>query len=429
MKRRIALVSEHASPLAPPGSVDSGGQNVYVAQVARHLAALGFEVDVFTRRDRTNQPICFPWLDGVRVIHVPAGPAEFVAKEKMLPYMNAFAQFMHEFMQMHGKYDCVHANFFMSAHVGCLLKQWNKIPLVVTFHALGKVRRLHQAAADGFPESRLKIEQEAMRTADVIIAECPADRDDQIALYHADESRLRMVPCGFDQSEVSPMLKAEACRQLSLDPEPFTVLQLGRMVPRKGVDDVIRGFAAATRGGMAGRLIVVGCDVPGCQSDSQELRRLKSIAEDEGITNSVMFAGQCSRNDIRKYYSASDVFVTAPWYEPFGITPLEAMACARPVIGSYVGGIQYTVRHGETGLHVPPKDPNAIGAAILRLYTDAPLRQRMGHAALAWVNQKFTWRQVAEELAEIYMELSQCAAPTPALVKPRGTSATLAPKR
>ncbi|MGN6548237.1 MAG: glycosyltransferase family 4 protein [Aureliella sp.] len=402
MKARIALISEHASPLAAPGSVDSGGQNVYVAQVARHLAELGVSVDVFTRRDDPDLPEVQQWLPGVRVIHVPAGPAAFVPKEKMLPHMDEFAFFMRRFMSGKRRYDCVHANFFMSAYVGCRLKAWLGIPLVVTFHALGKVRLLHQATADGFPAERLEIEQQAMAQADVVIAECPEDMRDQVSLYHASPDKIRMVPCGFDATEVSPIDKREACASLGLDPSPFTVLQLGRMVPRKGVDDVIRGFAEAVRQGLFGRLLVVGSDTPGAISGSAELKRLKGIASEEGVASAVIFTGQCSRDEIRKYYGASDVFVTVPWYEPFGITPLEAMACGRPVIGAKVGGIQYTVRDGETGFHVPPRHPPSIAEKLLLLYRDAELRQRLGSQALGWVRARFTWQQVAEELAEVY---------------------------
>ncbi len=416
MKARLALISEHASPLTPPGSVDSGGQNVYVAQVARHLAQLGFEVDIFTRRDCPDQLLVQPWLPGVRVIHVPAGPARFVPKEQMLTYMDQFADFMCDFIQGNKRcprsplneptpYDCIHANFFMSAYAGCQLREQLNIPLVITFHALGKVRRLHQAAADGFPPEREAIEQDAMSIADVVIAECPADRRDLIELYGAEPDKIRTVACGFDEEEVSPMPKEEACRQLGIRGDMFTVLQLGRMVPRKGVDDTIRGFAIACRRGLNGRLIVVGCDVPGCVTKSQELNRLRGIAESEGVSERVLFAGQCSRSEIRKYYAACDVFVTVPWYEPFGITPLEAMACGRPVIGSKVGGIQSTVRDGITGFHVPPKNPVAIAGRLLELYEQPELVSQLGLNALQWVRSKYTWRSITEQLAEVYMDL------------------------
>jgi hypothetical protein len=87
VNRRIALISEHASPLAILGGADSGGQNVYVGQIARHLAAMGYSVDVFTRRDSKLLPEVADWIQGVRIFHVPAGPPEFVRKEDMLPYM------------------------------------------------------------------------------------------------------------------------------------------------------------------------------------------------------------------------------------------------------------------------------------------------------------------------------------------------------
>ena len=85
MPQRIAMISDHASPLAAVGGIDSGGQNIYVAETARHLAARGYLVDVFTRKDQPDQPEVVEWLPGVRVIHVPAGPAAFVRKEDILP--------------------------------------------------------------------------------------------------------------------------------------------------------------------------------------------------------------------------------------------------------------------------------------------------------------------------------------------------------
>src|SRR6478672_5051629 len=97
--RKIALISEHASPLASIGSVDSGGQNVYVAQVAKQLARLGYLVDVFTRRDAASQAQVVDWMPNVRVVHVPAGPAHFISKEAMLPHMTEFGRFMIRFAQ------------------------------------------------------------------------------------------------------------------------------------------------------------------------------------------------------------------------------------------------------------------------------------------------------------------------------------------
>src|SRR5690606_2245159 len=116
MKQRIAFISEHASPLAVLGGVDSGGQNVYVAELARYLALRGYEIDIFTRWDQKKLPQVVNWLPGVRVVHVKAGPVEFVPKEELLPYMPQFTESVLAFIELENiHYQLIHANFFMSA--------------------------------------------------------------------------------------------------------------------------------------------------------------------------------------------------------------------------------------------------------------------------------------------------------------------------
>jgi D-inositol-3-phosphate glycosyltransferase len=160
MRKRIAFISEHASPLAVLGGVDAGGQNVYVAELAKYLSKMDYDVDVFTRwEDATTTPVV-NWLKNVRVIHVKAGPIKYVQKEELLPYMPEFRKNMMKFIEQEEVvYDLVHANFFMSALVAMELKEIMDIPYVVTYHALGKVRRIHQKEADKFPIERLKLKK------------------------------------------------------------------------------------------------------------------------------------------------------------------------------------------------------------------------------------------------------------------------------
>jgi len=190
MTRRIAMISEHASPVGTLGGVDGGGQNVYVAQLATHLAHDGWQVDVFTRRSSDAAPIVQGWREGVRIVNVPAGPPAFVPKEEMLPFMPGFAAWMQEHWAELGPYDAVHANFWMSGLVAAELKQALGAPFVVTFHALGRVRRLHQSESDGFPDERLEIEDRVIAEADAIIAECPQDFEDLQTFYRADPARI-----------------------------------------------------------------------------------------------------------------------------------------------------------------------------------------------------------------------------------------------
>jgi glycosyltransferase involved in cell wall biosynthesis len=404
--KRVVMISEHASPLAMLGGVDAGGQNVYVGQLARHLANAGYEVDVFTRRDDPALPEVVPW-GGARVIHVPAGPPARVRKEELLPFMRQFTDFMVRFCRGLGCYDLIHANFFMSALVAADLKRALGTPFVVTFHALGRVRRLHQKEADAFPEERLAIEDRVVAEADRVLAECPQDRDDLVHLYHANPERLPMAPCGFDPEEFGPRDRQEARAELGLGPDAWTVLQLGRMVPRKGVDNVIRAVGRLRAAyDVPARLVIVGGETrePDPRA-TPEIGRLQALAEAEGVRNAVTFVGSRGRKELRDYYAASDVFVTTPWYEPFGITPIEAMACGRPVVGAAVGGIKFTVRDGQTGFLVPPKDPDALAVRLVQLYHDADLRERMGEAALRRANTLFTWERVARQVAKVYEDV------------------------
>ncbi len=411
--RRVAIISDHASPLAHPGSIDSGGQNVYVACLARELALAGYLVDIFTRRDSMQHQQVVQWRDGIRVVHVPAGPAHHVPKEQMLPHMDAFARFVVRFARRQDAlYEVVHANFFMSGMVAQQLKRVLGIPFVITFHALGQVRRLAQGTADAFPPARLAIEHSLMRDAERIIAECAQDRQDMEQLYGAESSRIDIVPCGFDPQELWPLPARLARQKIGAPVGKFIVLQLGRMVPRKGIDTVIdspgpvaapaphrRAFADRRRRGReATRQSWCGCAL---------------LARQLSVHDAVQFTGRKKRSELRYYYGAADAFVTTPWYEPFGITPVEAMACARPVIGAEVGGIKSTVIDGKTGFLVPPRDPQAVAQRLAALHASPALARSMGDEGMRRAFQHYTWRSVAQQAAAIYeMAVSDAVLPS-----------------
>jgi len=425
----IALISEHASPLVEAGSVDAGGQNVYVAHVARSLAAAGHAVEVFTRRDDRALPAVVDLRSGVRVRHVDAGPPGFVRKEELLPHMPAFALAMQQILTRSRPFDVLHANFFMSGWVGLALSRSFEVPLVTTFHALGLVRREHQGESDGFPPERIDIERRLARESDRVIAECPQDEADLRRLYGAEPARIRSVPCGVDTEAFRPGDKAAARQRLGLPAHEFIVLQLGRMVPRKGVDNVIRAVAQL-HPAIPVRLVVVGgeSDQPD-ERITPEIGRLRTLAQQLDASERVQFVGRRDRSRLRDWYVAADVFVTTPWYEPFGITPLEAMACGTPVIGAAVGGIAHTVVDGVTGFLVPPHDPAVLAARLALLHEQPFLGNAFGLAGLRRVRSRFTWDIVAAQLAGVYQELAQQrrAAAAPAATPSFGVRSRLRP--
>jgi len=404
MKKRIAFISEHASPLATLGGVDSGGQNVYVAELPKQLVKLGYNVDVYTRKESEEIDEVINWLPGIRVIHIKAGPEKVVAKEKLLSLMEEFANNMIAFIRKEEVcYELVHANFFMSALVASKVRKVFHIPYVVTFHALGLVRKIHQKEMDHFPDERIEIERRILKHADHIIAECPQDKEDMIRLYHAPPDKISIVPCGFSSKEFYPIDKKKARRILNFKEDEKIILQLGRMVPRKGVDNVIKALGEIKKDKKNLRLVIVGGehDTPD-PTLCPELARLQKLAAEENVESSIVFTGRKQRGVLKYYYAAADVFITTPWYEPFGITPLEAMACGTPVIGSNVGGIKFTVEEGKTGFLVPPHNPQVLADRIEKLIADEKLLALMQRNALKRVNKLFTWKCVATSCHELY---------------------------
>lgn len=417
---RVAFLSEHASPLALRGGTDAGGQNVYVDEVARGLGRSGHRVDIFTRRDSQDLPEIIAHAPGVRIVHLTAGPARAIPKDELWPLMPTFRDALRAFARRDGaRYDLIHGNFWMSGWVATALRREWDVPVVQIFHATGKTKRRHQGAADTSPDERIAIEEGIVRDADRLIAQCPAECDELIDDYGADPARVATIPSAVNTRLFRPTDRDEARRRLDLDPRAAIVVYVGRMLPRKDVRNVVRAVALLARqGDVPVRLLVVGGETttpdPVATPEIGEIRRL---AAELGIADRVVCTGQRQPGELRWYYGAGDVAVTTPWYEPFGLTPLEGMACGRPVIGSAVGGITYTIADGVTGFLVPPRDPAALAARLHTLLADPALREQMGRAARERVAREFTWETVAERTARLYDELL-----TPPVV-PRGREA------
>ncbi|MEO8794376.1 MAG: glycosyltransferase [Daejeonella sp.] len=407
MKRKIAVISEHASPLSILGGKDTAGQNVYVAELSKILANSGYEVDIYTRWEDKEQSHITNWRPGVRVINVKAGPVEEIETEKLLPYMPEFRESMLSFINARQiKYDIIHANYWLSALVACQLKEILGVPFVVTFHELGHISRIHNESPDPYLQERISIELDVIKKADQVIAECPQDKLDLMRYYHVPAFKITTIPCGFNPDEFYPVNKTMARKVLNLDQNEYIFLQLGRLDEHKGVDTIIRSLSRLKSLKKSFRLIVVGGDtVEDNIYSNEEIKRLHNIAVEIGVDHCVSFVGKKSREMLKYYYSAADIFITTPWFETFGITPLEAMACGTPVIGSNVGGIKYSVSDGQTGLLTPSRDPESLAEKISYLLNDEELLNQMKENALTRVNTLFTWSNVVDQMSVLYDKL------------------------
>jgi D-inositol-3-phosphate glycosyltransferase len=391
---RIAMVSEHASPLAALGSVDAGGQNVHVAELAAELGRRGVDVVVYTRRDDESLPPRVALSPNVRVEHVEAGPPVEVPKDLLFPYMGQFARRL-ALDWAADPPDVVHSHFWMSGWAALAAARRVEIPVVHTFHALGAVKRRHQGEKDTSPPERIATEASIMLRASHLIATC-SDEVFELVRLGADRNRINVVPCGVDVDLFRPDGPAEP-RTDGL----ARVVVVTRLVERKGVGNVIAAVSELPDM----ELVVAGGGEADSLEEDPEGRRLRSLARSLGVADRVHLLGRVARERVPGLLRSADVVACAPWYEPFGIVPLEAMACGRPVVASAVGGLIDTVVHGVTGLHVPPRRPDRIAEALRLLVADSGLRQRLGAAGVDRTRMRYTWQRVADATLGVYRSL------------------------
>ncbi|MFI6514894.1 glycosyltransferase [Spirillospora sp. NPDC050679] len=390
------MISEHASPLATRaglGGADGGGQNVFVADLAARLGGQGHHVTVYTRRDDAGLPDRVRLAPGVTVEHVPAGPAGEVPKDRLLAWMPDFGRYL-ESRWSEDPPDVVHAHFWMSGLAALQAAgrlTGARVPVVQTYHALGTVKRRHQGGDDTSPAERIALEREIGRAADAVIATC-SDETRELAEMGVPPEKIAVVPCGVDLSRFGPDGPA-APRG-----ERPRLVALSRLVERKGVDTAIEALALVP----GAELVVAGGPPAAALEDDPEARRLRGVAERAGVADRVEFVGRQTRDQVPALLRSADLVVTLPWYEPFGMVPLEAMACGAPVVATGVGGHVDTVVDGETGVLVPPRDPAGTARQINALLADPVRRARLGKAAARRARDGYCWSRVAATTSEVY---------------------------
>jgi glycosyltransferase involved in cell wall biosynthesis len=389
---RIAMISEHASPLAVLGEVDAGGQNLHVAELSAAMARAGHEVTVYTRRDGRRHPEVVDTPQGYRVVHVPAGPAKHVPKDELLPHMRRFTRFLQQRWRDDPP-DVVHSHFWMSGLAAVFAGRTAKVPVVHTYHALGTVKRRHQGEADTSPADRIAYERLVGRSSARIVATC-TDEVAELGRMGITGPQVTVVPCGVDCDQFQPDGERLPTR-LS-----HRVVAVGRLVPRKGFAELVAALAHCPDTEL---VIAGGPDRTRLANDS-EARRLHMLAERSGVADRVRLTGQVSRDRMPALLRSADVVACVPWYEPFGIVPLEAMACGVPVLATAVGGLTDSVAEGVTGDLVPPRNADALAVKLRELLADPVKRKSYGAAGRARVESRYVWDRIAEDTVRVYAQ-------------------------
>jgi len=401
---RVALVSVHASPLAPLGGVDAGGQNVHVGSLAKALAALGCQVTVHTRRTSAEARRHVAVGPGIVIHHIDAGPPVALPKEEVAAHLDEFSAGLSQAWTTN-RPAVVHAHYWLSGVAAAAPAQALNVPLVQTFHTLGSLKRRHQPDSAPDSESRRAAEAMLVNRADHLIVTSEMEMEELVAMGAKRES-ITVIPSGVDERFTTWGPQAPRSKDIP------RVVSLGRLVARKGVDDAIRALACHPTAEL-----VIGGGPPGDDFDGDaDVVRLRAVAGEMNLTHRVHFAGALDRDEAAALVRSADVVVCPPWFEPFGIVPLEAMACGVPVVGTEVGGLIDTVVQDDTGVLVPPRRPDLLGAAMKDLLDDPARRERLARAG-SRRSRRYRWERIAGDTLSIYEQLvDQRGEPAPVTI-------------
>jgi D-inositol-3-phosphate glycosyltransferase len=405
--RRIATISLHTSPLDQPGTGDAGGLNVYVVEVAKRLADRGIEVEIFTRAVCPDTPPAVELTAGVLVRNVVAGPFEELDKNalpgQICPF--TFEVLRTEAAFAPGRYDLLHAHYWLSGQVAAVAKERWGVPLIQSMHTLGKVKNLALAAGDcAEPAARIRGEGEVVAAADRLVANTDEEARQLVELYDADIQRVETVSPGVDLSVFCPGSARTARARLGLPADALVLMFAGRIQPLKGPDVVLHAVAdlLRTSPGLADRLVVVFVGGPS-GSEVGAPGRLDGLAARLGLAGSVRMEPPCPQRELADWYRAATVVLVPSHSESFGLVALEAQACGTPVVAAAVGGLRTAVRNGYSGVLVDGHDP-AVWARVLGDLIASPRRRaRLSSGALAHASG-FGWPKTADRLIGVYTD-------------------------
>lgn len=408
------MVSTHGYVAAQPplGAADTGGQVVYVIELARKLAQLGYEVDVWTRQfeDQSRFDVV---NDRVRVIRMPCGGGKFIAKEYLHLHLMEWCENALRFIKRHRlSYQFINSHYWDAGIAGQRLSEALDVPHVHTPHSLGRWKKKqmetdysdHVATFEkefNFKE-RVLHEGIVYRSCELLVATTPEQHDMLMRDYDVPANKVHMIPPGYDDNRFFPV--SDASRQMirrRLGFEGPVVCAVGRLATNKGYDLLIKAFAVTARR-VPGAVLHLA--VGGAKLDAQErklLAALKTLVRRRGLEARVRFDGFVPDRKLADYYRAADVFVLSSRYEPFGMTAIEAMACGTPTVVTTQGGLFRALTFGRHGLYADPFDPEDLGICVTKILKHPRLASRLTRMGAHKARSLFTWTGIAQQLVSL----------------------------
>ncbi len=410
-RSRVAMVSTHGYVAAEPplGAPDTGGQVVYVLELSRKLAELGYSVDIFTRRfedQAAEEPVC----DNVRILRMPCGGKEFIPKEYLYEHINEWAENVLRFIRDNDlHYDFVNSHYWDGGVGGQELADTLEIPHVHTPHSLGIWKKRNMMEDSPEEESvleekynfgnRIHHEKLLYRECELVIATSPIQMDLLRSDYDLEPEEVRMIPPGYDDNRFYPVGEAtrQAIRQ-EYEYDGVVIASIGRLARNKGFDLLIHAFSVVVERCPNARLqLGVGAESSD-PHDNAMLEEMFELVREYGLEEKVTITESLPDEEMADFYRAADIFALPSRYEPFGMTAIEAMACGTPAVITVNGGLYRAVSYGHDALYADSLDKYDFGITLTKLVKYARLRRQVGRQGARRVRSLFTWTSIAQQL-------------------------------
>ncbi|MDT5073706.1 MAG: hypothetical protein QOH82_3026 [Mycobacterium sp.] len=406
---KVGLVGAHPAPSVEQITDVHGGR---LAAMAGALAARGLEVTVYSVRPRDSGSDAVVTDMGYRVAHLPGpGTTPYASDASLAPILGDFARFLTARLAV-DQPDVVHAGSWMYGVAAQLAADRHGIPSVQSLPELSAVVLRRQGRRIG-PSSRASFERLLVRTATRVTAPCAEDVAELTELG-CRRARISVLPQAVDAELFSSMGRVDDRRDA-----PRIVLLARELMPHKGIEDVIGALSRLS----AAELVVVGGPDPGRLDGDPDVCRLRRVAAGRGVGSRVRFTGRLPLERLPSLLRSADVFVSASWYEPFGLPVVEAMSCGVPVVATAAGGMLDTVINDVTGFLVPPRDPVKLADALGEVLHGGALRRGMGLAGRTRVRSRYGWDRIAAEAQSIYERAVVDAGPHLSASSPTGAEA------
>ena len=410
----VAMISEHNDPLTPLGGQQAGGQCVYVYELSKALSALGVKVDVFSRWESRKAIQVKRFARRAKVIRLKAGPRQFISKDNFGSLMPEFVERILEYSrETKTNYDVIHSNYYYSGWAGLQLKNIFKIPMVMTFHSLGLIKKRALGERDTSPDERIRIEKKVMDEAEKIISTAPQEKNDMIKYYKANKDKIVVIPPGVNLKRFKPLETLSARKKLKIPLSKKLVIFAGKMERRKGGITLVSGIKEIKK---RWPKIYKNLEVLMFSGDPRKTRTKEKkeatdrgdieVAIDElGVQDRVKLMPGVEQDLLHYYYGAADVVVMPSYYEPFGMVAVEAMATGTPVVASNVGGLKWSIKEGVTGLHAKAKDSKDFAEKIVKILNNPKLAKQMGQNGIIRARKNFSWSLIAKKVLKVYKAL------------------------